>query len=222
MSKWKKIVESIMKEMAYPSSFDLQYFSTIPTFKDRIQYCKDRLKLLGNGSSRIVFQVDNKKVLKIAKNKKGLAQNYKEEDWGRNKYDCFAKIYKADIENNTWIEMELAYKITFKDFVRYFGFGPSFLKNILEYIYNIYMNKNNNVPYKEQVEEYLKNNIYNEKNKEMTSLYRYMLDYQPDMATIQDWSRSKNWGAVNRNSQNVLVIIDDGFDEDIYNNYYKH
>ena len=197
MSEWKKIVESIMKEMAYPSSFDLQYFSTIPTFKDRIQYCKDRLKLLGNGSSRIVFQIDNNKVLKIAKNKKGLAQNYKEEDWGRNKYDCFAKIYKADIENNTWIEMELAYKITFNDFVRYFGFGPSFLKNILEY-------------------------IYNEKNKEMTSLYRYMLDYQPDMATIQDWSRSKNWGVVNRNGQNVLVIIDDGFDEDIYNNYYKH
>ena len=61
MTKFRKIVESIIKEMAYPSNFDLRYFSTIPTFKDRVTYCKERLPLLGNGSSRITFKVDDKK-----------------------------------------------------------------------------------------------------------------------------------------------------------------
>ena len=141
MTKFREIVESIIKEMAYPSNFDLRYFSTIPTFKDRIAYCKERLPLLGNGSSRITFKVDDKKVLKIAKNAKGIAQNEKEEDWGRNQYGCFAEIYEADTDNHTWIEMELARKATNQDFIKHFGITTSELKDILHYIYFQYSNR---------------------------------------------------------------------------------
>ncbi len=225
MSEWKKIVESIMKEMTYPSSFDLQYFSTIPTFKDRIQYCKDRLKLLGNGSSRIVFQVDNKKVLKIAKNKRGIDQNQKEEDWGRNKYDCFAKIYEADTNNHTWIEMEFARKATNQDFIKHFGITTNELKDIIHYMYFQYNNRSNywfNEEEKIKLDHFFNENIYNGQNEELYNLYHYMLDYQPDRASISDWGAKSNWGVVNRNGKEWLVIIDDGFDDDIYNNYYKH
>ena len=72
MSEFRQIVKSIIKEMAYPSNFDLRYFSTIPTFKERERYCRERLKFLGGGSSRIAFQVDNEKVLKIAKTQRVL------------------------------------------------------------------------------------------------------------------------------------------------------
>jgi len=222
MSIFRSIVENILQEMTYPSNFDLQYFSTIPTFKDRIKYCKDRLKLIGNGTSRIAFQVDDKKVLKIAKNSKGIAQNIKEEDWGRNQYGCFAKIYEADTNNHTWIEMELASKVTFKNFIEHFGLSAKSLLPVFEYVYNTYtdINKNNKLPEKEQIEEFLKNNIYNKKNKELYNLYQYILDYQPDKLTIKDWCRSDNWGKVNRNGKEYYVIIDDGFDEDIWNKYY--
>ena len=225
MSEWKKIVESIMKEMAYPSSFDLQYFSTIPTFKDRIQYCKDRLKLIGNGSSRIVFQVDNNKVLKIAKNKKGINQNQREENWGRNQYGCFAEIYEADTDNHTWIEMELARKATNQDFIKHFGITINELKDIIHYMYFQYNNRSNywfNEEEKIKLDRFFNENIYNEQNKELYNLYHYMLDYQPDRASISDWGAKSNWGVVNRNGEEWLVIIDDGFDDDIYNNYYKH
>lgn len=223
MSKFRELVESIIKEMAYPSNFDLRYFSTIPTFKDRIQYCKDRLKLLGNGSSRIAFQVDDKKVLKIAKNSKGIAQNMKEEDWGRNQYGCFAEIYEADTNNHLWIEMELARKATNQDFLDHFDCHVTHLSDILPFIYNQYGYKKYQFTQQElkDTEEFFNSHIYNEQNEELYNLYHYMLDYQPDKSSINDWTVKSNWGVVNRNGKEWLVIIDDGFDEQVSNSYYR-
>ena len=224
MSKFRELIESIIKEMAYPSNFDLRYFSTIPTFKDRIQYCKDRLKLLGNGSSRIAFQVDDKKVLKIAKNSKGIAQNIKEEDWGRNQYGCFAEIYEADYDNHTWIEMELARKATAKDFVNHFGVNLMEFTNVLHYMFNQYSNRSNywfSEEEKIKLDHFFNENIYNEQNEELYNLYHYMLDYQPDKASINDWTVKSNWGVVNRNGEEWLVIIDDGFNEEVSSKYYR-
>lgn len=212
MTKFREIVESIIKEMAYPSNFDLRHFSTIPTFKDRVAYCKERLPLLGNGSSRITFKVDDKKVLKIAKNAKGIAQNEKEEDWGRNQYGCFAEIYEADTDKHLWIEMELARKATNQDFIKHFGVTINKLKDIIHYMYNQYSNRSN---------YWFNENIYNGQNEELYNLYHYMLDYQPDRASINDWGAKSNWGVVNRNGEEWLVIIDDGFDEEVSSKYYR-
>ena len=52
-------------------------------------------------------------------------------------------------------------------------------------------------------------------------LYTYVSDYQPDMATLNDWKAISNWGVVNRNGKEKLVIIDDGFNENVYNKFYK-
>lgn len=222
--KFRELVESIIQEMAYPSNFDLRYFSTIPTFKARIQYCKDRLKLLGNGSSRIAFQVDDEKVLKIAKNQKGIAQNIKEEDWGRNNYGCFAIIYEADHDNHTWIEMELARKATTRDFIEHFGVNIYELQDILHYMFNQYSNRSNywfSDEEKIKLDHFFNEHIYNEQNEELYNLYHYMLDYQPDKASINDWSVKQNWGVVNRNGNEFLVIIDDGFNEEVSSSYYR-
>lgn len=222
--KFRELVESIIQEMAYPTNFDLRYFSTIPTFKARIQYCKERLKLLGNGSSRIAFQVDDKKVLKIAKNQKGIAQNIKEEDWGRNQYGCFAEIYEADYDNHTWIEMELARKATARDFMEHFGVNIYELQDILHYMFNQYSNRSNywfSDEEKIKLDHFFNEHIYNEQNEELYNLYHYMLDYQPDKASINDWSVKQNWGVVNRNGNEFLVIIDDGFNEEVSSSYYR-
>ena len=42
-----------------------------------------------------------------------------------------------------------------------------------------------------------------------------------DRASIIDWGRKSNWGVVNRNGKEFLVIVDDGFNEEIGNKYYR-
>ena len=65
----------IINEMAYPVSFNMDEFKMLKTFAARIKYCQARLQRISSGSSRIVYKIDNEKVLKLAKNRKGIAQN---------------------------------------------------------------------------------------------------------------------------------------------------
>ena len=69
-----EVIESYLEE-DYPSNFNLEEFSKLTSFNKRIQYCQERLKRISSGSSRIVYMVDDTKVLKIARNQKGLGQN---------------------------------------------------------------------------------------------------------------------------------------------------
>lgn len=215
-------VEEPLEEMAYPINFNLEEFSRIPTFSGRKKYCDERLQKIGTGSSRIVYRVDDEKALKIAKNKKGIAQNEHEADWGRNNYDIFAKIYEADENNYTWIEMELASKIKPSDFKRLVDVSWAEVCLTIEYIYDIY--KPNKNPYyvkrynSDLMEKFMNEEVYSEKNEFLFNLYGYMTDYQPMM--INDWTRIANWGIVERNGQELPVIIDDGLDELIYKTYY--
>ena len=60
----------------YPKDFDLNQFKSIKSFKGKVLYAKEKLgNPIGMGSSRVVFRVDDNKVLKLAKNPKGQAQN---------------------------------------------------------------------------------------------------------------------------------------------------
>ena len=71
----KLIAETVMDEMAYPVGFNMKTLISLPSFAKRLQYCMQYLKKIGAGSSRVVFAVDNEKVLKVAKNEKGIEQN---------------------------------------------------------------------------------------------------------------------------------------------------
>ena len=48
---------------------------------------------------------------------------------------------------------------------------------------------------------------------------RYLWDYQ--VYSVSDWLDIRNWGVVNRNGNDELVIIDDGLDENVWNQYYR-
>jgi hypothetical protein len=114
MAKTIRITESQMKtligEMAYPASFNFDEFRQLRTFAERVKYCEQHLKRLSSGSSRIVYIVDDEKVLKLAKNKKGIAQNEVEIRLGTEPYyTCFANVYEYD-ENALWVEMEYCQK----------------------------------------------------------------------------------------------------------------
>jgi hypothetical protein len=210
-----------LDEMAYPTNFSLQDFSNLKTFKDRVAYCDQRLQKLGTGSSRTAYKVDEQKVLKIAKNRKGIAQNEHECDWNRNNYGCFAEIYEADTENYTWVEMELARKATNADFKKIVGMSIEEVAEVLKYFHDVYSDnrhKFNQYGVDKGLEAFAKKLADEDYDTFFNRIRYYMSDYQPE--AINDWFRLANWGVVNRNGNEELVIIDDGLDEDVYKQYY--
>ena len=65
----------------------MEVLSRIPSLeikeaiKSILEYCKERAKRLGQGSSRVAFEIEYEgrpTILKIAKNSKGILQNEKE------------------------------------------------------------------------------------------------------------------------------------------------
>ena len=90
----------LMQEMSYPTTFNMDEFKSLTSFQKRIEYCKQRLRRLGAGTSRIVYEIDEEKVLKLAKNGKGVAQNQEEiklgADYYANSCGCCAEVYDYD------------------------------------------------------------------------------------------------------------------------------
>ena len=110
---------TIVKEMAYPSNFNMEELVSLPSYEARVKYCQQRLQKIGAGSSRIVFAVDDEKVLKVAKNKKGIAQNLEEgEPWKQNYY-CFANVYDQS-DDGIFLEMQAARRAKPSDFIHHY------------------------------------------------------------------------------------------------------
>lgn len=216
-SRFRNIVEATLKEI-HDSRFDLDEFSRIPTFKGRIQYCDERLEKLGAGSSRIVYKIDENKVLKIAKNNKGIAQNTREADFGRNRYGVTTELYNADMDNYTWVEMERAYPVKKSEVQSIIGVTFLDLCAIICYIHDEYCRPNDRIFARyghdpSSIKEIMEKEVYTEKNEFLYRLYGYLSDYQP--STVADYCRINNWGKVIRNGQPDLVIVDDGYDEEV-------
>lgn len=109
-----------LKEMALPADWDPTALGHDKTFKSRLQYALERASKLGGGSSRVAFIIpDNGRntVLKIAKNKKGLAQNEAEAEILSDGYVGQLPIvipmvdYDKQSSQPVWIQTELAQKV---------------------------------------------------------------------------------------------------------------
>ena len=61
----------------------LPEFLKIKSFAGKMKFANQYLTRIGSGSGRIVYDIDGKKVLKLAKNPKGVAQNEMESNIGR-------------------------------------------------------------------------------------------------------------------------------------------
>ena len=210
----------LMNEMAYPTSFNMDEFKSLTSFNVRIQYCQTRLQRLSSGSSRIVYKVDDEKVLKLAKNKKGLAQNEAEGgDYYKNSIDCFAKIYDVD-DNYLWIEMQLARKAKLSDFKRILGVDFNVVCDWIKDCHNRYSRMKMSISEKSQEifdSEWFKEQLEN--YSLFSYLEEYLCNYQ--LNTIGDLTRLCSWGVVKDNGEESLVIIDSGLNDDVWNDYYK-
>jgi hypothetical protein len=213
----KRYIQKLLRENLvgedYPSSWNIEEFKKLNSFTKRVEYCNTHLKRLAAGSSRIVYMVDNEKVLKLAKNKKGLAQNEVEIEYG-NYYDLsgiVAKVFESD-ENNLWVEMELAKKVTPNIFKNVVGVSFDEYTNAMKYNYftNIKPNR-----YPTAKPENMDEMWDNEFVYEMLS---FMSNYD---IPVGDLGRLSTYGLVNRDGSDTIVMIDYGLTNDVYGTYYS-
>lgn len=215
----RESVTELLDEMAYPASFSMEEFKRIKSFKGRLEYCAARLPKLGRGSSRAVFKIDDEKCLKLAVNRKGLAQNEveAEPDYILEQIGLVARIYDYD-ENFLWVEMQLARRATKNDFKRLTPYDFETMCEFITYNYGRYSNRHVRVE-----PEYKKlfdspdfyDTMY---DTVFYAMYDYLGNYQPKI--VGDLQKLSSWGVVKQGGQEQLVLIDFGLNEDVYNKYY--
>lgn len=221
MSKKIYITESqyknIIGEMAYPVSFNFDEFKSLKSFAQRVRYCDEHLQKLGSGSSRIVYVVDNDKVLKLAKNKKGIAQNQVEVRLGTEPYyTCFAEIYEYD-EGGLWVEMEYCSKAKKSDFKKIYGITFEVLCCAIEDM----ANGNRMRPYRLFGKyQSIVDEIWSGDENKLQELFNSVHDYIgcEGLEGVNDLYRISSWGI---NKDNEFVIIDYGLDDDVFEKFYR-
>lgn len=213
--------KSLIKEMAYPAGFNMKELERLPSYAARLKYCASRLRKLGSGSSRTVFAVDDEKVLKVAKNRKGIAQNQEEmQDWKQRYYDCFAKVYDAS-EDGIFLEMQAARKAKKSDFKRLTGYSFEVMCAWIGYTASLYMGKRQF--YRDHNFDELFDSEEWSDGLDNYNLFSKIHDYMCDTQTMSygDFQRISSWGVVKENGEENLVLIDFGLNDDVYDQYYR-
>jgi hypothetical protein len=178
----------------------LKQLSDNRLFTKRLKICQDNFKRLNAGSSRIIFELPNNLVLKLAKNQKGILQNNMEDDEFLHQSWIVNSPIKAD-SNHYWIIVPHAQKISKEDFNRLTGMN---WENYCDYLKAW---KNNNLSSIKLNSEYQNN--------------EYFLEIQDLVGSAGlatgDLCRLSSWGIIN----GKLQLIDAGLTHDIYTEYYK-
>ncbi len=188
------------------SNFDLQHFKSLKTFKERVDYCKKTLEYLGKGSSRIVFGLDSKNVLKLAFNNKGQSQNEAETRFG-DYFSILAKSYDWNENDYNWLISERAKKITQKRFKEVTGYDFNELSSALyDYSDNI---KN------KYIDEMWEDNDFG------YDLLDFVGHNTSQKIPIGDLMRISSYGEVVRDGMPSIIIVDYGYNKDVHNLYYK-
>ena len=186
----------------------------IKSFAGRIRYANEQLIRIGGGSGRIVYNIDDEKVLKLAKNTKGIAQNEAEANAGyyRDTQHIVTKIF--DNENNySWLISEKAKKVTEKRIKELTGISS--LNDLHFYLKNfISQNKGGSDIFgqKDEIVELLNENEF------VQDLLNFVNDYSQETG---DMGRPSSYGEVLRDGQPTIVLTDYGLNDEVYNTYYS-
>ena len=201
----------ILLEVQFPDDFSMEEFDSLMTIKERKAYCEKHLKFLGEGSSRIVYDIDDYTVLKMAKNRKGIAQNMIEAEPDFQKYDIMAKIFRAD-KMHTYIIMEKADKVTGEEFENFTNLKMHELKSYLSNVKKKLRGQNYD---KKLVEKYKEDNAGNDFLEETeAAMERFNM-------SSGDLAKASSWGRVRRDGKYAMVLIDYGLTSAVYQKFYK-
>lgn len=207
-----ELVESLLDE-DYPTNFDREVFKTLRSFKERVKYCEENLQRISSGSGRIVYKIDNERVLKLAKNEKGAAQCEVEIQWGSEKYysDILAHTFDYH-QDGFWVEMELARKVNKNTFIKTFGFSVDTLGMYLRNFEEENKGKRRIFDIDKGVESIL------DESEFVNQIRSFMMDSDSGAG---DLGKLSTYGLVTREGSDSIVLIDFGLTNNIYSNYYS-
>jgi hypothetical protein len=195
----------------YPSTWNKEEFAKITSFNGKMKYASTHLQKLASGSGRVVFVIDEHKVLKIARNLKGCAQNQVESDRYIANYDITTLAYDTgeDVKDvgPFWIEAERASKISPSRFKQLTGVSIKDLDLYLTLLDGYF---------KPQIDPKLKEELDN--NEFVQDLTRLMGDYDMPMGDLR---RISSYGEVTRNGKPKAVLVDYGLTQGVYDDWYK-
>lgn len=198
---------------AMDDSFNFEELSKIPTYAGKVRYCKRHLGFpIGNGSARIVFQLDDEKCLKLAKNRKGIAQNGAEYDKYAESYGVTPNLYDS-ADDDSWIVTEYVLPAKQKDFKQCLGIDFNTFRHFVIACYNCYARR---PIHTDMSDEYFSQLC--DENEWLYQLYCYMADYQ---LPCGDMLRLANLGMVMRDGEPQIVILDSGLTQQIYDEFYR-
>jgi hypothetical protein len=208
MIRLKSILEILQKE--FVEGFDMEKFRNMKSFAKRVRYCNETLTRKASGSARVIYIIDDKKVLKLAKNEKGIAQNGVESDHMLNQWygDIIAKVLESDDEDR-WIVSEYAKKISPGRFKQLLGVS---INQFHAYLTELHPNKKGGF-YTEKIDDATRKILDVNNNEFMYDLVDMVVNW--DMG-IGDFSRISTFGEIDGR----LVITDYGLTQDVYNTYY--
>lgn len=198
----------------YPLNWNAEEFAKLRSFNQRVKYAQQNLKRISSGSSRIVYQIDDTKVLKLAKNKKGIAQNEVEIDFSQDyMWDSIvAEVHDYD-PNFLWLEMELARKLTEKKFQQLTGFSFREYCSSLQYQYALANPKKSwGIPRQPDNFEELSENEFIGNVLDVVGSYDLLMG---------DMCKLSSYGIVKRNGMDDIVMIDYGITGKIYDSFYR-
>lgn len=202
-----ELAEEVIDE-AYPEVFDRRAFHDLRNFTQRIKYCREHLTYLAQGSSRIVFAIDDEKVLKLAKNAKGIVQNEGEgmQDMQRDYGDLVAKIFDSH-PLDLWIEMEKAVKISVSKFKQITGIAFNDM--------GVYLSDLLNNNYHRSLDSQKK--IFMDDNEFMQEVTQLVGNYE---LLPGDIAKIDSWGVVKRDGRELAVLVDFGISKSAFQTHY--
>ncbi|CAB4196588.1 hypothetical protein UFOVP1290_108 [uncultured Caudovirales phage] len=182
----------------------LKNLDELETYQARKKYAEKNLKHLSSGSSRIVYLSNDKTIIKLAKNDKGIAQN-KAESNPKMKSKFVNKIISKS-KNNIWLETHYLDKITEKQFKKMTDIDFEDFGKVMRYaLKNITNNSDKKKPAK--FDEISKSEIYKEL-KRLGTQFKLM---PGDLAKIS------SFGAKDGHP----ILIDAGLTKDIFEEFYE-
>lgn len=213
-SQYNRLFEARM------DGFRLDVLRDLP-FSKKVKYCKEWLgDPIGNGTSRMVFQLDDYSCLKLAKNQKGIAQNeaeiQNENDYYAKQLGLFPNVLNGtDEENALWVISEYVLPAKEQDFERVCGFP---WETVCRFIATVGNKRNKNYFPKMTFEEELQ-------VLDIDGQYSYLLHRLEDYIgnydmPIRDLMALRNWGMCNREDGPEMVVLDSGLTNDVGYSYY--
>ena len=215
-----KIIE-LLNETPLPSDWDSSKFNISNSFKSIVDYALERSKKIGAGSSRIAFEVEYEgrpTILKIAKNKKGLAQNEVESkmlsDGYIEKMELTIPLIDYDTTNiqPLWIHTEKANKVTEMKLCKLLHCDNLF--QLLQMVKSKYKNSSLYAYYYNELKELNTKEELEELEELVDNLYTLSKDF--DIA-LDDLQKTNSWGLY----KGKPVIIDIGLTMEVYDLHYK-